>query len=181
MPMTDDIKARLLKIKAVAMDIDGVLTDGGLIPLSDGDLLRRFDAKDSFAIRAAAGKGYATGIMSGGDTEALHLRCLSLKIKEENIHLGCRGKLKHLMSFCETNGVEPSEVMYFGDDIPDIPVLRACGLGIAPADAVDEVKEAADYVSEYPGGHRCVRNAIETMMKAQGTWVYDESCYDKIY
>lgn len=163
------------------MDIDGVLTDGSLIPLADGDVLRIVDAKDAFAVRVAANMGFITSIMSGGDTEALRKRCLHMNIKEENLFLGCRGKLSIFQKFCEQNGLAPSEVAYFGDDIADTQVLRACGLAIVPADAVPEAKAVADIITSNPGGKRCVREGIEMIMKAQGKWVFDEDHYERLY
>ena len=163
------------------MDIDGVLTDGSLIPLADGDVLRVLDAKDSFAIRVAANKGFITAIMSGGDTEALRKRCLHMNIKEENLFLGCRGKLAIFNRFCQQHGLQPSEVAYFGDDIADTQVLRACGLAIVPSDAVPEAKAAADIVTANPGGKRCVREGIEMILKAQGKWTFDEDRYEELY
>ena len=175
------MEPNLKKIKAIAMDIDGVLTDGTLIPLADGDVLRILDAKDSFAVRHAANMGFITSIMSGDNTEALHKRCLSMFIKEENLFLGCRGKLAIFHKFCEQNGLDPSEVAYFGDDIADTQVLKACGVGIVPSDAVPEAKAVADIITENPGGKRCVREGIEMIMKAQGKWVFDEEHYERLY
>ena len=92
-----------------------------------------------------------------------------------------RGKLAVFRKFCEDNGLDASEVAYFGDDVPDTQVLRACGLGIAPADAADEAKAAADYVTTRPGGRGCIREGIEMIMRAQGTWVFDEDHFDQIF
>jgi len=175
------MEVNLNNIKAIAMDIDGVLTDGSLIPLADGDVLRIVDAKDAFAVRVAAGKGFITSIMSGGNTEALRKRCLHMHIKEENLFLGCRGKLSIFYKFCEQNGLKPEEVAYFGDDIPDTQILKICGCGIVPSDAVAEAKAVADIITVNPGGKRCVREGIEMIMKAQGKWVFDEDRYDLLY
>jgi len=169
------------RIKAIAFDIDGVITDGTLIPLKDGDLLRTMDAKDCFAIRQVSAKGLVCSIMSGGDTEALRKRCLHLGIKPEDLYLGCRGKLAVFNNFCREHGFDPSEVAYFGDDIPDTQVLGLCGLGFAPADAVDEAKEAADYICKKPGGHGAVREGVEFILKAQGKWVFDPDKYDQLF
>lgn len=169
----------LKDIKALAFDIDGVLTDGSLIPLADGDLLRVFNAKDSMSMRVAALKGLVTAIISGGDTEALRIRCLHCGIREENLFLGCRGKLPVFQKFCESNGLRPEEVAYFGDDIPDIPLLKACGFGVAPLDAAEDARAAADYVCTRPGGRGAVREVIEMILKAQGKWCFDD--YSKVY
>lgn len=175
------IEEKLSRIRAVVLDIDGVLTDGSLIPLGDGDLLRIVDAKDAFAVRVAGKKGIITGIISGGKTAALEMRCLHIGIKPENLFLGTRGKLAIFRKFCEQNSLDPSEVMYFGDDIPDTQVLSACGVGVAPSDAADEAKEASDIVSAYPGGRGCVRHEIERMLKIKGLWHFDPERYDEIF
>ena len=174
---------RLKKIKAIVYDIDGVLTDGRIIPIGPNpdDLVRIVDAKDSFASRAAAAKGFIVGVISGGETQALESRWGHMGAKPENVYLGTRGKLKTFKEFCKNNGLAEDEVAYFGDDIPDTQVLRACGLGIAPADAVEEARQAADYVTSRPGGRGCLREGIEMILKAQGKWFFDEDKYDTIY
>ena len=173
----------LKNIKAIVYDLDGVATDGSIIPFgpTPEDLVRIVNAKDSFASRVAAGKGFIMAVISGGDTPALRSRCIHMGIREENLFLGVRGKLKVFREFCERNGLQPDEVAYFGDDIPDTQVLRACGLGIAPADAAEEAKAAADYVTKLPGGRGCIREGIEMILKAQGKWTFDEDRYDQIY
>lgn len=168
-------------IRAVAFDIDGVMTDGSLIPLADGDLLRIMNAKDAFAIRFAKNQGLLTAVMSGGETEALRQRCLAMNIDEDCTFLGCRGKLKVFEGFCAAHGLQASEVAYFGDDIADIQVLAACGLGIAPADACEEAKAAADYVCKSGGGRGAVREGLEMILKAQGKWAFDPNGFSRIF
>ena len=174
---------RLKHIKAIAYDLDGVATDGSIIPVgpTPEDLVRVVNAKDSFASRVASQKGFIMAVISGGDTQALRSRCLHMGIREENLYLGVRGKLAVFVEFCRRNGLDPSEVAYFGDDIPDTQVLRACGLGIAPADAVEEAKAAADYVTKLPGGRGCIREGIEMILKAQGKWTFDEDHFELLY
>ena len=173
----------LQAIRAIAYDLDGVATDGSIVvsgPTPE-DLVRVVNAKDSFASRVAALKGFIVAVISGGQTEALRTRCIHMGVREENLYLGARGKLACFRDFCERNGLQPSEVAYFGDDIPDTQVLRACGLGIAPADAAVEAKAAADYVTKLPGGRGCIREGIEMIMRAQGTWHFEEDSFDQIY
>ena len=177
--MAPNLKA----IRAIAYDLDGVATDGSIIvsgPTPE-DLVRVVNAKDSFASRVAAQKGFIVSVISGGKTEALRTRCIHMGVREENLYLGVRGKLAVFREFCSQNGLDPSEVAYFGDDIPDTQVLRACGLGIAPADAAEEAKAAADYVTKLPGGRGCIREGIEMIMRAQDKWHFDEDRYDLIY
>ena len=177
--MAPNLKA----IKAIAYDLDGVATDGSIIPVgpTPEDLVRVVNAKDSFASRVAAQKGFIVAVISGGKTEALRSRCLHMGVKEENLYLGVRGKLAVFREFCSRNGLQPGEVAYFGDDIPDTQVLRACGFGIAPADAAQEAKDAADYVTTVPGGRGCIREGIEMILKAQDKWRFDEDRYDLLY
>ena len=177
--MAPNLKA----IRAIAYDLDGVATDGSIIvsgPTPE-DLVRVVNAKDSFASRVAAQKGFIVSVISGGKTEALRTRCIHMGVREENLYLGVRGKLAVFQEFCNRNGLDPSEVAYFGDDIPDTQVLRACGFGIAPADAAEEAKAAADYVTKLPGGRGCIREGIEMIMRAQDKWHFDEDRYDLIY
>lgn len=178
-----ELQAKLERIRAIVYDIDGVLTNGMIIPIGPDhdELVRIVDAKDSFASRVAAAKGFVVGIISGGETRALKSRCLHMGVKEENLHLGVRGKLVVFEDFCSRNGLKAEEVAYFGDDIPDTQVLRACGAGFAPQDAVEEAKAAADYVCARPGGHGCLREGIELILKAQGKWVFDDDKYHLLY
>ena len=173
----------LKNIKAIAYDLDGVATDGSIILIATGEegLVRVVNAKDSFASRVAAARGFIMAVISGGKTEALRSRCLHMGIREENLYLGVRGKLAVFREFCERNGLRPEEVAYFGDDVPDTQVLRACGFGIAPADAAEEAKAAADYITKVPGGRGCIREGIEMILKAQDKWTFDEDHYDQIY
>lgn len=175
--MAQDLK----NIKAIALDIDGVLTDGSLIPMADGDVLRIMNARDAFAIRFAANQGLITSIMSGGKTEALYKRCLSMHIKPENLFLGCRGKLDIFRKFCEDHQLDPSEVAYFGDDVADTQVLKACGAAFVPSDACPEALAVADFVMKNPGGRCAAREGIEMILKAQGKWEFDENGYEKLY
>lgn len=177
--MAPNLKA----IRAIAYDLDGVATDGSIIvsgPTPE-DLVRVVNAKDSFASRVAAQKGFIVSVISGGKTEALRTRCIHMGVREENLYLGVRGKLAVFREFCSRNWLDPSEVAYFGDDIPDTQVLRECGFGIAPADAAEEAKAAADYVTKLPGGRGCIREGIEMIMRAQDKWHFDEDRYDLIY
>lgn len=165
-----ELKNRLAKIKAFVFDVDGVLTDGQILATMDGELLRSFDSKDGFGLRMANMHDYLLGVITGGRSESITMRFKTCGINPENIYKGSRDKMIDFKDFCEKHGLLPDEVMYFGDDLPDIPVMRACGCGVAPNDAVQEVIETADYVSPYPGGHGCVRNTLEMVMRLQNRW-----------
>lgn len=167
----------LNQIKAFAFDIDGVATDGGVFCNGDGDLLRTYDAKDGFAIRMAAMHGYPVAVITGGSSESIRKRMITSGVKPEDVFLHCRDKREQFAIFCERYNLKPEDVMYFGDDVPDMDLLIQSGCGVCPSDAVEEVKEIADWVSAYPGGKGCLRNAIETTLRAQGKWSFDPVLY----
>lgn len=167
------------KIKAFVFDVDGVLTDGGILSTVEGELYRTFDSKDGFGFRMAYMHGYHLGIITGGNSQSIKMRFRTCGVPPEDIYMNSRKKMDDFEDFCARHFLAPEEVMYFGDDLPDIPVMKACGCGVCPQDAVDEVKEIADYISPRPGGKGCAREAIERVMKAQGTWVLDVQDYKK--
>ena len=167
----------LKDIKAFAFDIDGVMTDGGILADLEGQLYRTYDAKDGFAVRMAAMNGFPVGVITGARSQSVRARFSGNGIPPEDVYLGSRDKITDFDDFCARHGLERSEVMYFGDDVPDIPVLMAAGIGVVPSDGVDEAKEAADIVSDRPGGKCCVRRHIEQVMRAQGKWNFDVNVY----
>lgn len=163
---------RFSSIKAFAFDIDGVLTDGSLLAMPDGDILRTFNAKDGFGIRTATDNGYPVAIITGGCSESIIHRCHSYGINTSDLFMLSKDKIADFLLFCERHSLKPEEVAYVGDDIPDIPVIKVAGLGVCPCDAVDEVKEIADFISPYPGGKGCVRDLIEKVLKPAGRWQF---------
>ena len=173
------MEEKLKKIKAFAFDVDGVLTDGGILSTVEGELYRTFDSKDGFGFRMAYMHGYHLGIITGGNSQSIRLRFRTCGVPQEDVYMNSRRKIDDFEDFCSRHGLLPEEVMYFGDDLPDIPVMMACGCGVCPQDAVDEVKAIADYISPRPGGKGCAREAIERVMKAQGTWELDVQDYKK--
>ena len=169
----------LQKIKAFVFDVDGVLTGGGLLADLNGEFYRTFDSKDGFALRMAMMHGYHLGIITGGRSESIRMRFQACGVPPCDVYLGSRDKIKDFEDFCKRHGLKAEEVMYFGDDLPDIPVMTACGCGVAPSDAVTEAKAAADYVSNGAGGKGCVRESIEMVMKLHGKWALDVQEYKK--
>ena len=161
------------RIKAFAFDIDGVATDGSILALPDGDLLRSYDAKDGFALRMAVMKGYPIAVITGGRSESIRARMLTSGVKPEDVFLHCRNKREEFGIFCERYNLKAEEVMFFGDDLPDIPLMELSGCGVCPSDAVEEVKQVADWISSRPGGKGCLREGIESVLRAQGKWVFD--------
>lgn len=167
----------LLKIKAFAFDVDGVMTDGGILCDLEGQLYRTFDAKDGFAVRMATMNGYPVAVITGGRSGSIRARFAGCGIPSENVYLGSRDKIVDFRDFCRRFGLDASEVMYFGDDVPDIEVMQAAGIGVCPSDAVDDVRAVADWITEKPGGKGCIREAFERVMKAQGRWSFEARIY----
>lgn len=170
-------KVKLKNIKAFAFDVDGVLTDGSIFSTPEGDLLRTFYAKDGFAIRMCKMHGFPVGIITGGVSESIVKRFRTLGVFNEDIYQKSRNKVPDFLDFCKRHDLTPENVAFIGDDIPDIGILRICGLAVAPADAVDEVKDVADYISTYPGGKGCVRDLIEQTLKVHDKWCLDPEEY----
>lgn len=169
------------KIRAVTFDVDGVMTDGGLLAMDGGEFVREFNVKDSFALRYAAMRGYRLGVFSGGDTPGVRTRLRVCGIPDEDINLGCRGKLAVWQAFLDKYGLQAGEVLYMGDDIPDLQVIRAAGIGAVPADAAYDAVMAADYVCKAPGGRGAIREVIEKMMREAGSWQFDEDIFTRIF
>ena len=161
-------KELLSKIDTFIFDVDGVLTDGSLTVTTDGEMLRTMNVKDGYALKAALDSGYKIAIISGGTNEGVKVRLKALGV--EFIYLGAQDKIKQLNSFVNSCNVNINNVLYMGDDIPDIPVLKVVGLSCCPQDAVNEVKEVSTYVSNKNGGKGAVRDVIEQVMKIHGKW-----------
>ena len=171
----------LSNIKAFLFDVDGVLTDGGLLADLNGEFYRTFDSKDGFGLRMAIMQGYKLGIITGGRSESIRKRVSTCGIPAEDVYLGSRDKIEDFNDFINRHRLAADEVMYFGDDLPDAPVMQVCGCGVCPSDAVDDIKAIADLVAERPGGKGCVRECIEKVMKLQGEWQLDVQDYKKKY
>ena len=171
----------LKSIKAILLDVDGVMTDGSIIVDSSGEPLRIFNEKDGHGLRMAALAGYTLGVITGSNTEAVRKRLTAYGIPFDNICLKVRNKLRAISEFCERHCLQAEEILYMGDDIPDVPAIRFAGVGVVPADAVPEAKEAADFVSPLPGGRGFVRHTVEMVMKAQGKWEFDVERYEKMF
>jgi 3-deoxy-D-manno-octulosonate 8-phosphate phosphatase (KDO 8-P phosphatase) len=163
-----DYQSKLKQIKAFAFDVDGVLTNGMVLVSESGDLLRSYNAKDGQAIRMAVEHGYKVAIITGGVSPTIPKRFHPMGVFD--IYLKSYDKLPDFEDFCAKYNLQPNEVLFVGDDIPDIEIMQHCGLACCPADAVPEVKAAAHYISSQAGGDGCARDVISQVMKVQGKW-----------
>ena len=167
-PETSDIDARARRIKILLMDCDGVLTDGRLTLLADGDEQKTFHARDGQGISLCHRAGLKTGIISGRMSSAVERRAQDLKMSY--VRQEAKDKIKALDEILAGAGVTADECAYIGDDVADIPVMHRVALAVAVADAVQETKPAAHYVTELKGGHGAVREVCDLVLKAQGKW-----------
>ena len=151
---------------------------GTVIPMnSEGEPLRTVNIKDGYALQLAVRQGLHVAIITGGKTEAVRRRFLSLGVPPEDIYLGSAIKLKDYADFRARYGLEDGEIAYMGDDIPDLQVLRVCGLSACPRDAAPEVRAVCTYISHADGGYGCGRDLVEQVMKAQGLWLADDQAF----
>ncbi|KAA1246363.1 HAD family hydrolase [Aquimarina sp. RZ0] len=167
--MEKSYKEYLQHITTFIFDVDGVLTDGTLLINTEGELFRTMNVKDGYALKAAMKQGFKICIISGGENEGVRKRLEGLGIKD--IHLGAHHKVDQLNEYLLQNNIKSENVLYMGDDIPDLPVMKIIGLPTCPQDAVAEIKEVSKYVSLKKGGKGCVRDVIEQVLKVQGKWI----------
>lgn len=163
-----NFKEILTEIRAFVFDVDGVFTDCTVIPTLDGELLRSFNVKDGLAVVRAIKKGYPIAIISGSRGQQLLSRMQALGV--EHIYMDKKIKCESLQDFSKKCGIAPCEMLYVGDDIPDIAPMRQVRLAVAPADAAHEVLASAHYISAFGGGKGVVRDVIEQVLRARGDW-----------
>jgi len=162
-----DLLKRFAQITTFVFDVDGVLTDGTLLLLDNGLQARKMNIKDGLALQIAL-RNYRVVIISGSYSEPVLKRLQYLGLKD--IYLGQKNKVAVLQEYCATHGIALNTVLYMGDDLPDMGVLKSVGLACCPADAVPEVKALCHYIAAKNGGDACVREVIEKVAKVQGHW-----------
>jgi len=158
-------------ITTFVFDIDGVLTDGTVLLLQDGLQARQMNVKDGLALQMAQKNGYNVVIISGGYSEPVVDRFRYLGV--EHVFLAIKNKATFLDDFFSEKAISWNQVLYMGDDLPDIAVLQKAGLACCPADAVQEVKEISTYISPFNGGFGCVRDVVEKVLKLNDHWQFD--------
>lgn len=163
-----EIQVKLERIEVLLLDVDGVMTDGGLGYTPEGKEIKFFNVKDGFGIKLLMESGIHVGIVTGRRSEALMHRCADLGI--ELIWDGVKDKTSVLESVQEKTGAKRSEMAFIGDDIPDLPLLNSVGLSIAVNDAAQMVKDNVDMVTEADGGKGAVREVCERILAARGIW-----------
>lgn len=149
-------------IKMLVMDVDGTLTDGKIYYGNDGELFKAFDVRDGYRLVKCEEYGIITAIITGKTSKIVEGRARDLKIKE--VHQGVSNKIEVLKTLINKYNLDKSQVAYIGDDVNDIECMQYCGFSACPADAIDEVKNTADYVCKNIGGHGAVRELIDRII-----------------
>jgi 3-deoxy-D-manno-octulosonate 8-phosphate phosphatase (KDO 8-P phosphatase) len=165
MKITAELWRRLAAIRLLSLDLDGVMTDGGLYYADDGSELRKFDVRDGMGIKLVQKAGFEVSLITMSTAPAIAHRCRRLGIA--HAHLGIEPKLPLLQKICDGMGIGLDKVLHLADDVNDLPVLRAVGLPVAPADAMPQVVAVARYVTQKPGGRGAIREICDLLLQAR--------------
>jgi 3-deoxy-D-manno-octulosonate 8-phosphate phosphatase (KDO 8-P phosphatase) len=156
------------KITTFIFDVDGVLTDATILLLENGVQARRMSIRDGYALQLAIKKGYRVLVISGANSPQVTDRLNKLGITD--VHMGITDKKRLAEEYVTTHKLKRNEVLFMGDDMPDLSIMSVAGLPACPADAVEEIRQASVYVSSFTGGNGCVRDVIEKVLKLNDHW-----------
>ena len=175
--MKKNYKEIMPQITTFIFDVDGVLTDGTVIVDTKGELYRKMNTKDGYALKSAVDEGFKVCVITGGHNEGVRIRLEGLGITD--IYLGCHDKINKYNELLEKYDLNPQNILYMGDDIPDLQAMQQVGLACCPKDAVNKIQKIADYISQKRGGKGCVRDVVEQVLKVQGKWAKNfDASYD---
>lgn len=163
-----NFKEDIARIEAMIFDVDGVMTDGRIIPTAEGDFIRCYNCKDGYALAYAIRHGYRVCVITGGYGKILERRLRMLGMQD--FYIDCMDKITTLREYMKKYNLNPENVLYMGDDIPDLECMREVGMPVCPADSAAEVIECSRYVSEFEGGRGAVRDIVEQVLRARGDW-----------
>lgn len=159
---------KLKRVKAFILDVDGVLTNGEVLVTEQGEQLRSFNIRDGYALQLAVKKGFSIAVITGGRSEGVRLRLEGLGITD--IFMGIQDKITCFNKWLNEQQLQAGDVLYMGDDIPDLTIMREVGMAACPNDAVEEIKAVSHYISSKDGGKGAVRDVIEKVLKLQNKW-----------
>ena len=168
-----ELNEMLTKVNTFIFDYDGVMTDGTVYMDSNGDPLRTSNVKDGYALQLVSKLGYHVAVITGAVVTNITKRLNMLGVKD--VFTGVPDKVVKLEEYMKANGLKEEQIVYMGDDIPDIRVMQRVGIPACPDDASEEVRSISRFISDRPGGHGCVRDIIEQTLKAQGRWMTAEA------
>lgn len=172
------VRKKAQKIKLLLLDVDGVLTDGGIVMNDRGEEIKRFDVRDGHGIRLLMRAGIKIGLITGHSSKAVNHRARDLGI--HMVYQKVYNKIEVYKKIKRKTGLKDQEIAYVGDDIVDLPVLRSVGLAMTVRDCWAQLKREVDYVARAKGGRGAVREIIELLLKAQGKWKGLTSRYYRI-
>lgn len=155
-------------VKSFLFDVDGVLTNNQVLVMEDGRLLRHMSIRDGYALKRAVQEGFRVGVITGGKSQGVRERLNNLGVVD--VYMGYQEKMEAFQDYTDLYEIDPEEILYMGDDLPDYPAMRKVGLPACPADAVPEVMAIAKYISPYKGGQGCARDVIEKVLRLHGRW-----------
>ena len=164
-------------ITTFILDMDGVLTDGAVMVMENGLQARRMSIRDGYALQLAVKKGYRLLVVSGANSLPVQDRLNKLGISE--VHMAVLDKKALVEKYIADNNLEVAEILYMGDDIPDLAVMSIVGLPVCPADAVEEIRTISKYISPAFGGNGCVRDVIEQVLKQRNDWQHQDEVASK--
>ena len=163
-----NFKQRLTKVTTLMFDVDGVMTDGKVLVMESGEMVRNMNSKDGYALHLAVQKGYRIVIITGGNNVAVK-NALS-KTGITDIFINQHDKLQCYKDYIYSNNLTDEEILYMGDDLPDWDVMKRVGVAVCPSNSATEIKEICQYISALKGGEGCVRDIIEQVLRVQGNW-----------
>ena len=163
----------LQPITTFIFDYDGVMTDGTVFSDPDGNPWRATNVKDGYALQLAVKLGYHVAVISGAVCPSMEVRMNSLGVND--VFTGVPNKVLKLKEYMQEKGLKAEEILFMGDDIPDLRVMKEVGVPACPADAAPEVKDISKFISEKGGGKGAVRDVIESVLKVQGKWMTAEA------
>lgn len=163
-----NFKEKLNDITTFLFDVDGVLTNGIVTVMPTGEMVRNLNSKDGYAIQLAIKKGYRIAIITGGNSQSVKKALQDLGIKE--VFLSQSNKMNCYENYITENKLNPDEILYMGDDLPDYEVMNSVSIAACPKNAAHEIKQISIYISDRKGGEGCVRDIIEQVMRCQGKW-----------
>ncbi len=163
-----NFKQKLNKITTFIFDVDGVMTDGKVLVMESGEVVRNMNSKDGYAIHLAVSKKYRIAIISGGNNVAV--KNMLLKTGVTDVFINQHDKLTCYLEYLKLNNLTDEEVLFMGDDLPDHEIMSRVGVAVCPKDAVQDIKAICQYVSDKNGGEGCVRDVIEQVLRVQSKW-----------
>jgi 3-deoxy-D-manno-octulosonate 8-phosphate phosphatase (KDO 8-P phosphatase) len=163
-----NFKQRLTKITTIMFDVDGVMTDGKVLVMESGEMVRNMNSKDGYALNLAVKKGYRIAVITGGNNLAIKNALERNGVTD--VFIKQHDKMACYSDYMKLHGLKNEEIVFMGDDLPDHEIMSVVGLAVCPNDAVAEIKEICQYISPKNGGEGCVRDIIEQVLRVQGNW-----------